>query len=216
MNIKKIKELTKIFAKESYQVLNIYNSKNKKLNVKSIFLWMVAIIIISIFYLSYQIINFLVSSGVPEVFLNFYLLILFIILSFQTILRIVNILFFSKSIKNILPLPISNMEILISKFGGLLFLSYVTELVFGLIPLFMYGMLAAKSLMYFLLMILVLAVFPIIIVSVFCIITLLLMKVFNFIKNPNIIEAVVTIILLILIIFMEQKSLNNLSIQSEE
>ena len=46
MNIKKIKELTKIFAKESYQVLNIYNSKNKKLNVKSIFLWMVAIIII--------------------------------------------------------------------------------------------------------------------------------------------------------------------------
>ena len=216
MNIKKIKELTKIFAKESYQVLNIYNSKNKKLNIKSIFLWMVVIIVISIFYLSYQIINFLVSSGVPEVFLNFYLLILFIILSFQTILRIVNILFFSKSIKNILPLPISNMEILISKFGGLLFLSYVTELVFGLIPLFMYGMLAAKSLMYFLLMILVLAVFPIIIVSVFCIITLLLMKVFNFIKNPNIIEAVVTIILLILIIFMEQKSLNNLSIQSEE
>lgn len=216
MNIKKIKELTKIFAKESYQDLNIYNSKNKKLNVKSIFLWMVAIIIISIFYLSYQAINFLVSSGVPEVFLNFYLLILFIILSFQTILRIVNILFFSKSIKNILPLPISNMEILISKFGGLLFLSYVTELVFGLIPLFMYGMLAAKSLMYFLLMILVLAVFPIIIVSIFCIITLLLMKLFNFIKNPNIIEAVVTIILLILIIFMEQKSLNNLSIQSEE
>lgn len=216
MNIKKIKELTKIFAKESYQDLNIYNSKNKKLNVKSIFLWMVAIIIISIFYLSYQAINFLVSSGVPEVFLNFYLLIVFIILSFQTILRIVNILFFSKSIKNILPLPISNMEILISKFGGLLFLSYVTELVFGLIPLFMYGMLAAKSLMYFLLMILVLAVFPIIIVSIFCIITLLLMKLFNFIKNPNIIEAVVTIILLILIIFMEQKSLNNLSIQSEE
>ena len=216
MNIKKIKELTKIFAKESYQDLNIYNSKNKKLNVKSIFLWMVAIIIISIFYLSYQAINFLVSSGVPEVFLNFYLLILFIILSFQTILRIVNILFFSKSIKNILPLPISNMEILISKFGGLLFLSYVTELVFGLIPLFMYGMLAAKSLIYFLLMILVLAVFPIIIVSIFCIITLLLMKLFNFIKNPNIIEAVVTIILLFLIIFMEQKSLNNLSIQSEE
>ena len=139
MNIKKIKELTKIFAKESYQVLNIYNSKNKKLNVKSIFLWMVAIIIISIFYLSYQIINFLVSSGVPEVFLNFYLLILFIILSFQTILRIVNILFFSKSIKNILPLPISNMEILISKFGGLLFLSYVTELVFGLIPFYVWN-----------------------------------------------------------------------------
>lgn len=216
MNIKKIKELTKIFAKESYQDLNIYNSKNKKLNVKSIFLWMVAIIIISIFYLSYQAINFLVSSGVPEVFLNFYLLILFIILSFQTILRIVNILFFSKSIKNILPLPISNMEILISKFGGLLFLSYVTELVFGLIPFFMYGMLAAKSLMYFLLMILVLAVFPIIIVSVFCIITLLLMKVFNFIKNPNIIEAVVTIILLILIIFMEQKSLNNISVENVE
>lgn len=216
MNIKKIKELTKIFAKESYQDLNIYNSKNKKLNVKSIFLWMVAIIIISIFYLSYQAINFLVSSGVPEVFLNFYLLILFIILSFQTILRIVNILFFSKSIKNILPLPISNMEILISKFGGLLFLSYVTELVFGLIPLFMYGMLAAKSLMYFLLMILVLAVFPIIIVSIFCIITLLLMKLFNFIKNPNIIEAVVTIILLILIIFMEQKSLNNISVESLE
>lgn len=216
MNIKKIKELTKIFAKESYQDLNIYNSKNKKLNVKSIFLWMVAIIIISFFYLSYQAINFLVSSGVPEVFLNFYLLILFIILSFQTILRIVNILFFSKSIKNILPLPISNMEILISKFGGLLFLSYVTELVFGLIPFFMYGMLAAKSLMYFLLMILVLAVFPIIIVSVFCIITLLLMKVFNFIKSPNIIEAVVTIILLILIIFMEKKSLNNISVESLE
>ena len=114
MNIKKIKELTKIFSKEAYQDLNIYNLKNKKLNSKSIFLWMVVIIIIAIFYLSYQIINFLVSAGIPYIFLNFYLLILFIIISFQTILKIVNILFFSKSMKNILPLPISNMEILIS------------------------------------------------------------------------------------------------------
>lgn len=216
MNIKKIKELTKIFSKEAYQDLNIYNLKNKKLNSKSIFLWMVVIIIIAIFYLSYQIINFLVSAGIPYIFLNFYLLILFIIISFQTILKIVNILFFSKSMKNILPLPISNMEILISKFGGILFLAYATELVFGLIPLLMYGLLVAKSLIYFVFMIMVLAVFPIIIVSIFCSITLILMKIFSFIKNPNIIEAIVTVILLILIIFMEQKSLNNMSVQNIE
>ena len=56
--INRIKKLTKIFLKDYYQNLNIFNKKNNKLNKKSIYFWLIIIIIACISYISLESILF--------------------------------------------------------------------------------------------------------------------------------------------------------------
>ena len=71
--IKKINNLTKIFIKDYYNNLNIFNKKNKKVNIKNIYVWLILILIISITYLSLEIITYLSKTGNPALFLKIYL-----------------------------------------------------------------------------------------------------------------------------------------------
>ena len=68
--IKKIKELSKIFIKDYFQKINIYNEDTKKINKKSVITWLLLITILAISFLSYQIINFLDARGIAELFLK--------------------------------------------------------------------------------------------------------------------------------------------------
>ena len=74
--MKKIISLTRVFTKEFYQNLPIFDKEKKKFNKKSIFFWLIAIVFLGIIYVSYQIINFLIKVGQPEIFLNVYFFIL--------------------------------------------------------------------------------------------------------------------------------------------
>ena len=71
-NIKIIKDLTKIFLKSAYQDINIINKETKKINKRSVFVWLILIVSLALFYISNEIIKALVSSGYPEVFLSIY------------------------------------------------------------------------------------------------------------------------------------------------
>ena len=93
--MKKIFSLTNVFIKEFYQSLPIFDKTKNKFDKKSIFFWMIVIILIGITYVSHKIIIFLVDNGQPKVFLNVYFPILVIILAFQAILICANIFFFS-------------------------------------------------------------------------------------------------------------------------
>ena len=57
--IKKIKELSKIFIKDYFQKLNIFNKEKKQINKKSIFIWLIILEIFMLIFLSFKIINFL-------------------------------------------------------------------------------------------------------------------------------------------------------------
>ena len=96
-NIKIIKDLTKIFLKSAYQDINIINKETKKINKRSVFVWLILIVSLALFYISNEIIKALVSSGYPEVFLSIYFLVLAIFIMFQTILVCTNIFYFSPS-----------------------------------------------------------------------------------------------------------------------
>ena len=128
----------------------------------------------------------------------------------------INVYFYSKDLEYILPLPISTKDILLSKFNTLLLIVYIGEFVLGFIPLFIYGLMAANSIMYFLRMLIVLIIFPVLIVTISSIFTMLLMKIFNFIKNKNIVQFLVTILLLLGIFALENTSMNNFSYDIEE
>ena len=193
--IKKIIELSKIFIKDYFQKLDIFNKENKKINKKSIFTWLLLITIITITFLSFKIINWLNSAGQAILFLKIYLPIIATILMFQAILICTNVFFFSKDLEYILPLPIKPIELLIAKFNNVIFISYIMELIFLAIPLFMYGLIAANSIFYFFTMIFILIIFPIFLITIISIIMLFVMQLTKFIKNKDIFQILIVIIL---------------------
>ena len=94
--MKKIISLTKVFIKEYYQSLPIFDTTKKRFNKKSIFFWLITIIFFGVAYASYQIINFLVSIGQAEIFLNLFFPILLGILAFNLYLHVQTFSFFQK------------------------------------------------------------------------------------------------------------------------
>ena len=144
------------------------------------------------------------------------MVILAIFLLFQASMTAISVFFYSKDLEYILPLPISTKEILLSKFNTLLLIVYIGEFVLGFIPLFIYGLMVANSIIYFFIMLVVLIIFPVLIVIVSSIFTMLLMKIFSFIKNKNMAQFLVTIVLLLGIFVLENTSMDNFSYDIEE
>ena len=131
--IKNIFNLTKILFLNSFQNPYIIDPKTNK------FIWFLVIVMVALSYLSYMIVDELVKIGQPTLFLNFFFLIIMIIMIFQVILASTNVYFFSRDLEVLLPLPIKTEELLISKFNTLVINLYFSEIIFALFPLIIYG-----------------------------------------------------------------------------
>lgn len=206
--IKKIMKLSKVFIKDYFQNLYIFNKNTKKINKKSIFTWFILIVMGMMTYLSFNLINFLDKSGQAILFLKIYFPILAIIFMFQGILVCCNVFFFSKDLEYILPLPVKPIELLIAKFNNVITITYGMEAMFLLIPLIMYGIILAKSLFYYLIMILVLIIFPVFLIFMVSIIMLIVMQLTKFIKNKDIFQILVVAILTSIMTIIIMLSIN--------
>lgn len=215
-NIKIIKDLTKIFLKSAYQDVNIINKETKKINKRSVFVWLILIVSLALFYISNEIIKALVSSGYPEVFLNIYFLVLAIFIMFQTILVCTNIFYFSKDIELILPFPIKPVNLLIAKFNTLICTLYVSEAIFGIIPICIYGILTHSTLLFYIYAVLIFIFFPVFLALVLSIIMMFVMKISKFIKNKEIFQTIITLLLVTSIFIVEYNVINNIFIQNKE
>ncbi len=197
--LKNILNLSKIFIKENNNNLNIIDKENNRFNTKSLMFWVFVVLFFGISYISYEIIYYLIRVGKPEIFLNGYFLFLGILLAFQAIMLTTNIFYFSKDIENILPLPFKPIEILISKFNTLLFMLYGTELIFGLVPFIIYGLYADMRILFFINLILILIIFPIFIALIISTIMMIIMKTIKLFKNKDLMQLIISCILMILI-----------------
>lgn len=215
-NIKIIKDLTNIFLKSAYQDINIINKETKKINKRSVFVWLILIVSLALFYISNEIIKALVSSGYPEVFLSIYFLVLAIFIMFQTILVCTNIFYFSKDIELILPFPIKPVNLLIAKFNTLICTLYVSEAIFGIIPICIYGILTHSTLLFYIYAILIFIFFPVFLALVLSIIMMFVMKISKFIKNKEIFQTIITLLLVTSIFIVEYNVINNIFIQNKE
>jgi ABC-2 type transport system permease protein len=215
--MKKIFSLTNVFIKEFYQNLSIFDKEKKEFNKKSMFFWLIMIIVTCITYLSYEIITFLVDCGQPQIFLNLYFLVLAILLLFQTILVCTNIFFFSKDIENVLHMPLKPVELLLAKFNTLLCMLYISEGIIGLIPLALYGLLTHSHFLFYLWGLLILVVFPILLAATISIIMLLFMRFAKFIKNKDVFQLIITIILITFLCILEYRAFMGLfSIKNDQ
>lgn len=202
--MKKIINLTKIFCREYFLNLTIFNKKN-------ILFWLIIIINIILGFLSQKCIGFLVDIGQEKIFLEIFFLILNIIIMSQTILSCTNIYYFSKDIECILPLPIKPIELLISKFNTILSMTYITELSFCTIPLLIYGLMTNNNLFYYFWLIIILIVFPIFIILLISTLMLVITKLLKFIKNKDNFQLVITIILILIFALFQINAFGKLS-----
>ena len=204
----KVIALTKIFVKDFYQSTKIVDMETKKLNKKSMYLWILVVLGVAMIYISYKAIHWFIMARQPEIFINIYIPLIIIFLMFQIAIICTNIFFFSKDIEFILPLPVSSKELLISKFNVILLLTYITEILFG-IPLILYGFLNFTSFWYFLNLILVIILLPIVFVAIIGLISIIFMKLFSFIKNKTVLQNVISTILIICLLFIENNLISN-------
>lgn len=215
--MKKIFSLTNIFIKEFYQNLSIFDREKKKFNKKSLLFWLIMIVFLGITYVSYEIITFLVDNGQSEIFLTLFFLILSILLLFQIILVCVNIFFFSKDIEKVLYMPLKPVELLLAKFNTLLGMLYVSEGIFALVPLTLYGLLTHSHFAFYLWEIIILVGFPILIAAVVSTIMLFVMKLAKFIKNKDVFQLIITFILIVLLCILESGAFSGLfKIENDE
>ena len=204
--LKNIFNLSKVFIKENENNLKIINEKNKNINKKSLLFWIYIILFFGITYASNEVVTYMVKIGKPEIFLNGYLLFLQILIILRTIMVSINIFYFSKEIESVLHLPFKPIEILISKFNTILFMVYEIELIFGLIPLFIYGINVHAELLYFINLILILIIFPIFAILIVSIIMIFLMKTIKLFKNKDLMQIIISFILVFLIMFFVNKA----------
>ncbi len=214
--MKKIISLTKVFIKEFYQNMPIFDKFQKKFNKKSMIFWLMAIVFFSIAYLSYEAIYFLKEIGQEPLFLNLYFLILGIVILFQTILICANIFFFSKDLEKVLPMPIRTIELLMAKFNTVLAMIYLTEAIIAFIPLTLYGFVTQAHILFFIWEILILIFFPVLLVIIVSIIMLLIMRFAKFMRNKDIFQIVITIIMITLLCIIQMKAMNELFETKEE
>ena len=208
--IKNIFNLSKIFFKNNFQNPYLINKETNKINWKSPFVWLLIILVIAITYLSMKIVKILVQINQGIIFLNVFFLILMIIMAFQIILASINVYFFSKDFENVLPLPIKSEELLIAKFNTILINVYLTEIIFALSPLLIYGIYTNAGLLYYLYIILIILIFPILINLIISILMMFLIKLTKFIKNKDIVQIFITLLVLSFIFVLEFKIGNNL------
>ena len=207
--INRIKKLTKIFLKDYYQNLNIFNKKNNKLNKKSIYFWLIIIIIACISYISLESILYFNRLGEPILFLKIYLPIIATVSIFQLIMLISSVFYYSQDIKNIIYLPIKPTEIVISKFNTVIVIMYFMESLLLLIPLLMYGILIQKTIMYFIGAIISLAIFPILFTLIIGIITIILMQLSKII-NKDLLQLIIIFGLIMLLSLFVTKNIGGI------
>ena len=193
--------LTKILLKNAFQK----EKKNQTKKISKLVLILAYILIFGyvgalILFFGYHILNILISLNQPAIYLNLLLGATIAIALFRTLFSAVNVLYFSKDLEYLLPLPIKPSKILMAKWNVLIISQYIIQIPIVLPLLILYGIMLKLGVMYYIYMafvFLLLPVIPTILVSFFMSI---IMRFTNFIKNKDFVQYLTVVITLLIII----------------
>lgn len=192
--------LTKILLKSSFNK----TSNKKGFGIGKLILYIIVYgYIIGIFsYVSYMAISQLMPFNQEMLFvcLCFAGVIGFGII--HTLFTSLNLLFFSKDIENLLPLPINPIKIIMAKFNCLIVTQYFIVLAILVPVLVVYGVLLNCKIIFYLMSFLVSLLIPVVPVLLSSLLIIMVMKFTRIIKNKEAVQYIsvfCTIILIILI-----------------
>ena len=134
----------------------------------------------------------------PQAFVTLILLANVMLTLFTTIISSLNVLYFSEDNAALLPMPIRPMEMVAGRLNALLVIEYMEELLLGAVPLGVYAVLTAQPWYFYIVAILVLLVLPIVPVMFAALLIMTLMSTTGKIRNKKAVQAVTTVISLVL------------------
>lgn len=211
----KIVSLTKVLIKNSFQKYN-ENNKNKSIVGKVILYIILGAYLMGIFaFLSYGLITTLKQVNQETMFIGIFSLGLALLTIIQSIISATNIFYFSKDIEYILPLPLKPKEILISKLNVILITEYIMEIIFAITPITLYGIITGQGVLFYIISLLVLLVFPIIPILIATFIIMIIMSFSKGAKNKDRFRLIAPLIGIILAVIMSF-SLSGTSNYSED
>ena len=118
-------------------------------------------------------------------FVNILLLMNFFLLFAKSIFESLNVLYFSKDLKVLLRMPIKSKDILNSKLFDMIISEYEMELIMLAIPMIIYGIYTNVGVMFYVYMIAILLILPVIPISITSFIISIIMRFTNKIKNKS-------------------------------
>ena len=118
-------------------------------------------------------------------FVNILLLVNFFILFTKSVFESLNVLYFSKDLKILLRIPIKPISILHSKLQNMIISEYLTEILMLAIPMVVYGLYTKAGLLFYVYMIGVLLILPVIPIVIISFIIAIIMRFTNLIKNKS-------------------------------
>ena len=214
----KVLSLSKVILKNSFQNMETAkeinsNKKSKSMIVLYVFLFLYLAGIVGVF--SNSLISELLKIHQEKMFLGVILLAIAGFVLIQSIFSAINLLYYSKDNEYILPLPLKPSQIVIAKTNVLLVTEYFIVAILGLIPLSIYGILTYANILYYIEMVIVLLVFPIIPVLISSLLVLIVMSFAKFTKNRNRFQLIATILILV-IVFVVSFAMGNTDSSPEE
>ena len=196
--MKDVFRLTKILLKNS---LNKNNGKQNSEKGKIILYILVYGYIVGIVaYVSYACISSLISLNQEILFLNICFSGVIFLGIIQTLFTSLNFLFFSKDIENLLPLPITPLKIIMSKFNCIIISQYFvcTAILFPV--LITYGVLLNCAIQFYLVSLLIIALLPIVPVTISSFLIILVMKATKIVKNKEAVQYLSVFLTIALVI----------------
>ena len=213
----KVLSLSKVIFKNSFQNMEtakeVNNKKSKSMIILYIFAFLYLAGIVGVF--SNSLISELLKIHQEKMFLGVILLGIAGFVLIQTIFSAINLLYYSKDNEYILPLPLKPSQIVIAKTNVLLVTEYFIVAILGLIPLSIYGILTHANILYYIEMVIVLLVFPIIPILISNLLVLIVMSFAKFTKNRNRFQLIATILILV-IVFVASFAMGNTDSSPEE
>lgn len=188
--------LTKILLKSSF-------TKNKKSSIGTFFIYLLSygIIVTYMCFMSYEMVTQLKATNMENIFLNLSFFAMVNLIIFQNVVTSINILFFSRDVEYILPLPISSNKFLAAKINCLLVSEYIISAIMLLPALIMYGVVLNCGILYYVVTILVFFIFPVLPVLLVVFVMSIIMRFTQFIKNKDFAQYL-SIFMTIIICFM--------------
>ena len=195
--------LTKIFLKSSLQKMSDqYDLSNKKgLKAKiGIYAFLILYLLGVVGLFSYALIDNLKTINQETTFVGLVLLLVFGVTVIQTIFSSINILYFTKDTEAILPLPLKPYQIILARTNVIIILSYIFNLIIGLFPLIIYGIIIKCNAWYYISSILALIILPVLPIILISLLVMIIMSFSKITKNKNRFQLLATILVIALII----------------
>lgn len=195
----KMNSLNKVIFKNSHR----RDNENKSIVNKALTVFIFFIIFGTISTImgvaSYYLTTELIKVNQAPAFINIVLLIMFIFLFSKSVFESLNNLYFAKDLKIFLRMPISPIKLVRAKINNMIVSEYVMELMMLLSPILVYGYLVKAGILFYIYVAIILLLLPIIPIVLTSLITSVIMRFTNVIKNKTQVQYISIFIVFIVL-----------------